>query len=110
MPWMYMLQCRDGSYYVGSTPNLERRVAEHQGGLGGRYTAYRLPVTLVYSYEIDRIEDAFYLERQVKGWCRAKKEALIRGDYEALISLARTARPSTGSGRRPTKSEGIKNP
>ena len=76
-------------------------MAEHQAGLGGLYTSLRLPIRLVYSYEVGRIDDAFYLERQVKGWRRAKKEALIQGDYAALQSLARTARPSTGSGRQP---------
>ena len=101
MPWVYILQCKDGSYYTGSTPHLELRVAQHHRGEGGGYTSLRLPVKLVYSYEVARIEDAFYLERQVKGWRRAKKEALIRGDYFALVELTRTARPSTGSGRRP---------
>ncbi len=89
MPWVYILRCQDGSYYTGSTPNLERRLAEHQLGLGGTYTALRLPVDLVYSYEVERIEDAFHLERQVKGWRREKKEALIRGDYETLRALAK---------------------
>ena len=99
MPWVYILQCKDGSYYTGSTPDLERRLSEHQRGEGGLYTSTRLPVKLVYSYEIKNIEDAFYLECQIKGWRRAKKEALIRGDYAVLIELSKTARPSTGSGR-----------
>jgi putative endonuclease len=93
MPWVYILQCRDGSYYTGSTPDLERRLAEHQRGEGGKYTSLRLPVRLAYCYEVPRIEDAFYLERQIKGWRRAKKEALIRGDYSALAALSRAAHP-----------------
>ena len=100
MPWVHILQCKDSSYYVGSTPHLERRIAEHQCGEGGLYTSLRLPLRLVYSYEVTSIEEAFYLERRLKGWRRAKKEALIRGDYEALVELSKTARPSTGSGRR----------
>jgi len=100
VPWVYILQCKDGSYYAGSTPNLERRLAEHRMGEGGAYTSLRLPVRLVYSYEVGTIEDAFYLERQIKGWRRVKKEALIKGDYGTLVELAKTARPSTGSGRR----------
>ena len=92
MPWMYILECKDGSYYTGSTPNLERRVAEHKLGQGGRYTSVRLPVEIVFSYEVARIDDAFHLERQVKGWRRAKKEALIRGDYNSLVELSKSTR------------------
>ncbi|MEE9198543.1 MAG: GIY-YIG nuclease family protein [Dehalococcoidia bacterium] len=109
MAWVYILECKDGSYYTGSTPDLGRRVAEHQAGEGGRYTALRLPVRLVFSYAVPRIEDAFYLERQLKGWRRQKKEALMRGDYTALVELSKPTRdkeraigahPSTGSGWR----------
>ena len=100
MAWVYILRCNDGSHYTGCTPDLERRVAEHDPGQGSQYTALRLPVKLVYSYDMTRIEDAFYLEHQIKGWRRVKKEALIRGDYDVLKTLARTARPSTSSGRR----------
>jgi putative endonuclease len=84
-----MLRCADRSYYVGSTTNLELRVAEHQAGEGGAYTAQRLPVELVYACEFDTLHEAFLREWQVKGWSRKKKEALMRGDYEALIELSR---------------------
>ncbi len=97
MPWIYILQCKDDSYYVGSTSDLPRRLAKHQSGQGGLYTSARLPVQLVYSYEITSMEDAFYLERRIKGWRRAKKRALIQGDFEALVKLAKTARPSAGA-------------
>lgn len=101
--WLYILRCRDGSYYVGTTRvGLERRVAEHDAGIHGGYTARRRPVTLVYSQPFQRIEDAIAAERRVKGWRREKKEALIRGDWAALPTLARTAgsekHPSTSSG------------
>lgn len=87
----YMLRCSDGSYYVGSTKadSLDRRLSEHNSGSHGGYTAARRPVVLVWSQQFDRIDDAFFLERQLKGWSRAKKEALIRGDWEALPALSR---------------------
>jgi len=89
--WFYILHCADGSYYVGTSrlENLETRVSQHNQGLFGGYTAKRSPVTLVYSAHFDRITDAVAYERQVKGWSRAKKEALIRGDFELLQSLSK---------------------
>ena len=90
MAWMYILQCSDGSYYVGSTIiNLERRLWEHNEGLGAKYTARRRPVKLVFAAEFDSIAEAYALEKQVQGWGRKKREALIRGDYDALPDLAR---------------------
>jgi putative endonuclease len=89
MPWMYILECGDGSYYIGSTKDLERRIFEHQEGLGAKYTSQRLPVKLVYGEEYDRVADAYYREKQVQGWSRAKREALIKGEYETLPALAK---------------------
>lgn len=89
MAWMYILECADGSYYVGSTIDLERRLWEHQEGLGARYTSRRLPFKLVYSEEYDRVEDAFRREKQVQNWGRAKREALISGKHEMLPELAK---------------------
>ena len=89
MAWMYILECSDGSYYVGSTKDLERRLSEHQEGLGAKYTSRRLPVELVYYEEYDRVDDAFYREKQVQGWRRAKREALINGDPDLLPALAK---------------------
>jgi putative endonuclease len=89
MAWMYILECADGSYYVGSTTDLERRVWEHNEGLGAKYTARRRPVKLVYAAEFATIAEAYEREKQVQGWGRAKREALIRGDYAALPELAR---------------------
>ena len=89
MPCMYILQCADGSYYVGSTWNLEKRLWEHNQGLGPKSTARRLPVKLVFSEEFESIADAYQREKQVQGWGRAKREALIRREYEALPELAR---------------------
>jgi predicted GIY-YIG superfamily endonuclease len=88
--WVYILLCADGSYYVGTTrDSLERRVAEHQAGTFGGYTARRRPVTLLYHQQFLRITDAIEAERQVKGWRREKKEALIRGDFQLLPALSR---------------------
>jgi putative endonuclease len=89
MAWMYILECADGSYYVGSTNDLERRIWEHNEGIGAKYTARRRPVKLVYAAEFASIAEAYEREKQVQGWGRAKREALIRGDYTALPELAR---------------------
>jgi predicted GIY-YIG superfamily endonuclease len=99
---LYILRCTDGSYYVGTTHgSLERRVAEHQAGTFDGYTALRRPVTLVFHLHFERIEDAVTAERQVKGWRREKKEALIRGDFAALPALSRrAARPPVRPSRR----------
>ena len=102
MAWMYILGCSDKSYYVGSTINIEERLAQHQNGEGCEYTAERRPVRLVYSEEHQSVREAFAREHQVKGWRRAKKEALINGAHLSLPDLARAYDnrrvPSTGSG------------
>ena len=85
---VYILQCADGSYYVGSTRDgLERRIAEHEAGLFDGYTARCRPVALVFNQKFDLIEDAVAAERRIKGWRCEKKEALIRGDYTTLPRL-----------------------
>ncbi len=91
MAHVYILRCADGTYYVGSTRNLERRIWEHNEGLGAAYTRRpgRRPVALLWSLECSNIGDAFRLEKQVQGWSRAKREALMRGDFELLPELAR---------------------
>jgi putative endonuclease len=100
--YLYILRCADGSYYVGTTrSNLEKRLAEHEAGACDGYTARRRPITLVFHQYFERVEDAVAVERQVKGWRREKKEALIRGDFAALRSLSRrTARPPVRASRR----------
>jgi putative endonuclease len=76
--------------YVGTTrSSLDRRVAEHQAGTFGGYTAHRRPIALVYQQHFQRVTDAIEAERQVKGWRREKKEALIRGDFALLPALSR---------------------
>ena len=95
---MYILKCADGSYYTGSTKNLERRLAQHQAGEGANHTRKRLPVQLVYYEEYQRIDDAFYREKQVQGWSRKKKEALINGEFDKLPELAIAYRDKKGEG------------
>jgi putative endonuclease len=78
--FMYILKCGNGDYYTGSTKNLERRIQEHQLGLGAK---------LVYFEVFDRIDLAFLREKQVQKWSKAKKEALIDKDFEKLKSLSK---------------------
>ena len=104
--WIYILKCADGSYYTGSTNNLPLRLAEHQAGEEGAYTHCRLPVELVYSQEFPSKHEAFLRERQVKGWSRAKKEALIRGDFEALVELSKSQSSSHSGVSHPELVEG----
>ncbi len=83
--FVYMLRCADDSYYVGVTNDLEKRIGEHKIGWDPKaYTHRRRPVQLVYAVEFSEITDAIDFEKQVKGWSRKKKEALIRKDQKAL--------------------------
>jgi predicted GIY-YIG superfamily endonuclease len=100
MYFVYILQCCDGSYYVGFTNDVPARVAIHSSGNGPKYTARRLPVHLVYQESITTLEGAVQRERQLKGWSRAKKAALISHDFKRLAELAgrRQTRESQKSG------------
>ena len=93
---MYILECSDGTYYTGSTKDLMRRLEQHQSGEGANYTAKRLPVKLLYYEVYDRIDYAFNREKQVQGWSRKKKEALINGDEQLLSELAKKAFRKSG--------------
>jgi predicted GIY-YIG superfamily endonuclease len=86
--WAYILRCADSSYYTGHTDNLEKRIAEHQAGEVEGHTSTRLPVTLVFSQEFPSREEALACERQIKGWSRKKKEALMQGNWAELSRLA----------------------
>jgi sugar (pentulose or hexulose) kinase/predicted GIY-YIG superfamily endonuclease len=99
--WIYLLRCADGSYYTGHTDDLEHRIGEHQAGITECYTLSCRPVELVWAQECATRDEALAAERQVKGWSRKKKEAMIRGDWGEVSRLARTksGHPSTGSGR-----------
>ena len=87
----YILQCSDGSFYTGHTDNLEQRLNQHQtGDIAGCYTVKRRPVVLKWCQEFSTREEAFQAERQIKGWSRRKKQALIDQDWEALSLVARS--------------------
>jgi putative endonuclease len=88
MAWVYILECSDGSFYVGSTTDLERRLWQHQNGEGAAYTRRRRPVRLVWSLPFDRVDEAWEYEKQLQGWGRAKRLALIEGRVDELPSLA----------------------
>ena len=87
--WAYVLRCADGSYYTGHTDDLTARIGAHQSGVIDGYTQRRRSVTLAWSQEFPTRDEAFEAERQIKGWSRTKKEALIRGDWHAIQILSR---------------------
>ncbi len=89
---VYILRCSDQSLYVGHTTNVEARVRAHNMGLGATHTSNRLPVELAYSETHPTRLAAIRRERQLKGWTREKKEALIRGDLDLLRILSRRRR------------------
>lgn len=90
--FMYILECSDSAYYTGSTINIEKRLLEHQSGFGANYTKGRRPVKLVYYEEFENIKDAFLREKQVQGWNRKKKTALIKDQSEILPLLSKTSK------------------
>ncbi|MDB4979192.1 MAG: nuclease superfamily protein [Candidatus Peribacteria bacterium] len=96
--YVYVLRCSDGTYYIGVTNNYLRRLSEHQSGKDRfSYTASRLPVELMHVVYFDNIFAAISWEKVVKGWSRKKKEAWMRGDFEALPALSKNRQKSGGS-------------
>jgi putative endonuclease len=94
--YAYMLRCADGSFYVGSARRgLDQRIGEHNAGTSDGYTSTRRPVVLVWAQHFLIITDAIAVERQIKGWSRAKKESLIRGDYDAIKRLSKRGSRTT---------------
>ena len=108
MAYTYMLRCRDGTLYVGSTRNLDQRLEQHQLGLGSAYTRRRLPVELVWFEEHEHIGAAFGREKQIQNWSRAKRQALIDHRYDLLPALARGRRVGLDTGS-PSGSPGSTN-
>jgi putative endonuclease len=91
--WLYMLRCADGRYYVGTARDgLERRISEHEAGTYGGWTAGRGPFALVFSQPFEDPHEAIAAERRLKGWSRAKKQALIAGDWQQISVLAKRKR------------------
>ena len=89
MAWTYILLCSDGALYVGSTRNLDNRMFQHSQGACDAFTKSRQPVTLVFAGEFSQIGEAYAFERQIKGWSRAKKWALIESRFDDLPALSR---------------------
>ena len=98
--WVYILRCRDGSFYTGHTDDLQKRLWEHEQGFGADWTKRRRPVELVWCEDAPTRDEAFAFERRVKNWSRAKKEALIANDWALIGHFARPPheRPSTTLG------------
>ena len=84
--WMYILKCSDDAFYVGSTNDLDRRLREHANGEGANFTKSRLPVKLVYFEKFKRVDLAFDREKQVQGWTRRKKEALVTSQNSSELN------------------------
>ena len=91
--WTYILRCNDGSYYTGSYrgTHIEDRIHQHDNGTYGGYTSKRCPVTLIWCEEFQSVKEAIRWERQIKGWSRAKKEALVKGDIDELKRLSNSS-------------------
>ncbi len=87
--YTYILLCSNGSYYTGSTKNLERRFEEHLAGKGAKHTRKYVPIKILYYEEYDRIDIAFYREKQIQGWSRKKKEALMSNRLEELVKYSK---------------------
>jgi predicted GIY-YIG superfamily endonuclease len=88
--FVYILLCSDNSYYVGHTDNIEQRISQHKLKACSGYTATRLPVTVVFVQDFGSRDEALIAERQIKGWSRKKKEALIKSDWATIIKLSNT--------------------
>ena len=95
---VYILRCVDYSYYVGHTDDLQRRIAQHDAGQIPGYTDGRRPVRLVFAQEFSTREEALAAERQLKGWSRPKKEALILGNWKRVRLLASGRKYEDGEG------------
>ena len=94
---VYLLRCGDGSFYAGHTDDLSARLIQHQMAISG-YTATRKPLELVWQAEFETREGALAFERRIKGWSRAKKEALVTGDWERIQWLAQSRKTGVMSG------------
>ena len=86
--FVYILECKDKSYYVGHTDNIEKRLAEHGAGINN-YTSKRLPINLIYVERFQTRDDAFLAEHRIKKWSRAKKEALMQKKFDVLHELSK---------------------
>jgi putative endonuclease len=99
---MYILRCNDGTFYVGSTWDLATRIDQHIDGFGCEYTSKRKPVTLVYSEEFERRDEAWAREKQIQGWSHAKRLALVEGRLDDLRALSRSRASERARSKRST--------
>jgi len=90
MHYVYILKCCDESYYIGYTTNVDKRLKEHNEGSGGRNTRIKRPTELLYMEKFEDKFQALKREAQIKRWTRAKKESLIKGDYNLLHKLSKS--------------------
>jgi len=91
--FVYILQCSDDSCYTGITNDLTQRIAQHSSGLDRKaYTYPRRPIMLKWSLEVQGPNQAIILEKQIKGWGRKKKEALIENRLEILPFISKNLR------------------
>jgi len=86
--YVYIIECSNGKYYTGSTIDLDKRLIEHQSGIGANFTRKNLPIKLVYVETFERIDQAFRREKQIQGWSHKKKEALINSEFNSLHKLS----------------------
>ncbi|MBW1640257.1 GIY-YIG nuclease family protein [Microbacterium resistens] len=91
----YILRCADGTFYVGSTTDLDRRLAQHAAGEGSAYTRRRLPVALAWHERFERIDEAFAWEKRIQGWGHAKREAFMAGGIDAVRGWSARGRRRT---------------
>ena len=103
--YVYILRCADASLYTGKTVNLETRLWQHEHGIGSDYTKRRRPVKLMWSELLPTEYDAYFVERTIKGWTRAKKEALIRGDFDLLHELSKSTEKKRKEGAKPRRQQ-----
>ena len=87
--YMYILLCSNGTYYTGSTKDLELRYQQHASGNGANHTKKYPPTKILYYEEYDRIDTVFYREKQIQGWSRKKKEALMKNKLNELILFSK---------------------
>ncbi len=97
--YMYILKCSNGQFYTGSTKDLEKRLSEHNSGNGANFTKKHAPCKLVYFEEYDRIDYAFYREKQIQRWGHKKKQALINKEIDYLHELAKCKNESNYKNR-----------
>jgi len=101
--WVYIIKCAHASYYTGSTTDIDGRITKHHEGYYGGYPSSRRPLELVWSQEFQEISQAIAAERRIKGWSHAKKEALIRGEFDLLRDLSQSKEMKKRRSKRSTK-------